>query len=84
MARADGPLDISVAQVRRVLAVLRARWSAMERCEGTADGLRMPVALEGGRVINPEDFALRFLLCQHGKKCASTRSRAAGAEERPL
>jgi hypothetical protein len=84
MARVAVPVEISVAQVRRVLAILRARWSAMLRGEGTADGLRMPVALDGGRVVNPEDFALRFLLCQHGKKCANVRSRAANAEERPL
>ena len=61
-----------MAQVRRVLSVLRTRWSAVETGEGTARHLCAPVPIDATRSVDPEAFALEFLLAQHSKKSART------------
>jgi hypothetical protein len=64
------PPRVTVAQVRRVLSTLRARWSSVESGEGSAKCLCAPVPLDAERSIDPEQFALEFLLAQHSKKSA--------------
>jgi hypothetical protein len=59
------PPGLSVAEVRKALAMLRRRWDAVSS-GGPAE---LFAALDlGARQLPAEQFALRFILGQHSKR----------------